>query len=601
MLFPLSDRHHFLGSEQLKGGKPTLRDRVSIAELFGGPAKGVAFIGRIIGVAGWVRTTREQKSMAFIELHDGTTHNSLQVIADAVIPGYKEMLEAKAHKTGASLFIIGEVVVSPAKGQAFEMKATEIVVLGGCDPDTYPLGKSASHGAEFLREIAHLRPRTRYIGSMSRIRNALAFATHKFFHERGYLYCHTPLITASDCEGAGEMFQVTTLLSHAEDKSANLKSLPAAEGGKIDYSLDFFKRPAFLAVSGQLNGETYACALSNIYTFGPTFRAENSNTTRHLAEFWMIEPEVAFADLQEDADLAEAYIKFTIKYAIDTVGGDIEFFEQQEEKDKADVAKKEAEAAKVAAAEAAAAKKKEKEEKKAAIKAKQAAAAAAAADGAAAPAAEPKPAEEKKTEEKKPQQQQAKKAAAAAPSASAADFRTKKLRERLINTLENPFKRLTYTEAITLLQDAVAKGHQFENTDIQWGMDLGSEHERYISEVVFQRPVILMNYPKDIKAFYMRLNDDGKTVAAMDILVPGIGELVGGSQREERPDVLEQRIKGVGLSPEDYSWYLDLRRFGTVPHAGFGLGFERLVRYVTGIENIRDVIPFPRWPGHADF
>lgn len=504
------------------------------------------------------------------------------------------MVEARAHKAGASLHIVGLIIVSPGKGQAIEMQASEIHVLGGVDPDVYPLSRSANPTPETLREIAHLRPRTRMIGSMSRIRNALAFATHKFFHERGYLYCHTPLITASDCEGAGEMFQVTTLLSHAGDVASGLKSLPATEGGKIDYSQDFFKRPAFLAVSGQLNGETYACALSNIYTFGPTFRAENSNTTRHLAEFWMIEPEVAFADLQEDADLAEAYIKFTIKYALDTVGGDIEYFEVAEEADKADAAKKEAEAAKIAAAEAAAQKKKEKAEKEARNKEIAAAKAAAAAAGGAEAA---KPAE-KKPEEKKPQQQQAKKAAAAPV---VADFRTKKLRERLQNTLDNPFKRLTYTEAITLLQDAVAKGHPFEKTEITWGMDLGSEHERYLSESVFQRPVILMNYPKDIKAFYMRLNDDGKTVAAMDILVPGIGELVGGSQREERPEVLEERIRGVGLDPVAYSWYLDLRRFGTVPHAGFGLGFERLVRYVTGLENIRDVIPFPRWPGHADF
>lgn len=433
-------------------------------------------------------------------------------------------------KTGASILCGGKIIRSPGKGQLIEMAADKLAVLGECfDSASYPLSKK-KHSLVHLRDFMHLRPRTRVIGSVARVRNALAFATHKFFNERNFIYCHTPLLTSSDCEGAGEMFQVTTLFSKAKDDPLGL---PLNDKKLVDFTKDFFKQPTYLSVSGQLNVEAYACALSNVYTFGPTFRAEESNTTRHLAEFWMIEPEIAFADLTENMNVAEAYIKYILAYVSEKCAADLAFLEKYEEDAIAEEKKK------------------------------------------------PKPKEKGKGKEKDKKQ---------TPP-------PKKLRDRLNNTIQEPFKRLTYTEAIDIL---LKSGEKFESEPV-WGIDLGSEHERYLAEIVYKKPVILSDYPKEIKAFYMRLNDDGKTVAAMDILVPGIGELVGGSQREERLDILEQRITDGGLDPESYSFYLDLRRYGSVPHSGFGLGFERMVRYATGMENIRDVIPFPRYPGHCQY
>lgn len=435
----------------------------------------------------------------------------------------------KSFKTGASIFVVGEVVSSPGKGQLVEIVAQKITILGECyDSATYPLSKK-KHSLEHLREHLHLRPRTRVIGSIARIRNALAFSTHKFFNERNFLYIHTPILTSSDCEGAGEMFQVTTLFSKTEDDPSKL---PLDSKKKIDYKEDFFKKPTYLSVSGQLNVETFACALSNVYTFGPTFRAEMAHTSRHLAEFWMIEPEIAFADLEENMDVAEAYIKYIIKYVLDHCADDLEYLESFEEERK----------------------------------------------------------KELETEKKQQKNQKGQK--------PIVDWKSKKLRERLENTVTQPFQRLSYTDAIDILLKVKDVKFEVEPT---WGVDLGSEHETYLAEVVYQKPVILKDYPKDIKAFYMKLNDDNKTVAAMDILVPGIGELVGGSQREDRLDVLEQRIKDGGLDPEAYTFYTDLRKYGSVPHSGFGLGFERMVRYVTGIDNIRDVIPFPRYHEHCRF
>lgn len=435
-----------------------------------------ATIGQKVTVTGWIRTIRDQKTFAFIELNDGSTLANLQVIA----PPTPDLT------TGTALGVTGEIVESPGKNQAVELRATEIHVYGPCDATKYPLQKKR-HTFEFLRTIAHLRPRTNTQGAVMRIRNALAFATHLFFQKRNFLYIQTPIITGSDCEGGGEMFRVTTLEKLTED--------PAK---------DFFGKPAYLTVSGQLEGEIMASALSDVYTFGPTFRAENSNTSRHLAEFWMIEPEMAFADLKDDMECAESYLKFCVQYVLENCREDLEFFDK---------------------------------------------------------------------------------------------FIENGLIPRLQNVIAAPFAHLPYTEAIEILKKAPK---QFE-FPVAWGTDLQSEHERYLAEEVYKKPVILTDYPAEIKAFYMRTNPDGKTVAAMDILVPKIGEILGGSQREERLDVLTQKIDDFGLKKEDYWWYLELREYGSVPHAGFGLGFERLVLFVTGMENIRDVIPFPRFPGHAEF
>lgn len=466
--------------------------RTRIKEILNSPDQGISLIGQSVNVKGWIRTVRNQKAFAFIELNDGSTVANLQILLEADLPSYADLLPKLS--TGASLSVDGLVVESPGKNQKVEIKAVQVVVLGECDPETYPLQKKR-HSFEFLRSIAHLRPRTNTQGAVARVRNALAFATHRFFQEKGFLYVHTPIITASDCEGAGEMFRVTTL--DAGDP-------PRTPEGKVNFEMDFFEKPAFLTVSGQLNGEIYACALSDIYTFGPTFRAENSNTSRHLAEFWMIEPEMAFADLKDNMDCAEAFLKYTLKYLLDHCPEEIAFFEQYIEKG---------------------------------------------------------------------------------------------LIARLENLIQSPFERLTYTDAIDLLKKA---DKQFE-FPVAWGTDLQSEHERYLAEEVFKKPVILINYPQEIKAFYMRTNDDGKTVAAMDVLVPKIGEIIGGSQREDRLDYLENKIDKHLLPKQAYWWYLELRKFGGVPHSGFGIGFERLILLATGMENIRDVIPFPRYPGHADF
>lgn len=451
-----------------------------------------ADLGKNITIGGWIKTARASKNVTFIDVNDGSQFKGIQVVIEPTIKNYDDLI--KDLSTGASVSVTGTLVQSPGKEQAFELKAVEVTVIGRCDPETYPLQKK-QHSFEFLRTIAHLRSRTNTFGAVARVRNALAYATHKFFQDRGFLYLHTPIITGSDCEGAGQMFRVTTL---------DMEKPPRGQDGKIDFKQDFFGKSTYLTVSGQLNGETYACGLSDIYTFGPTFRAENSNTARHLAEFWMIEPEMAFATIKEDMECGEAYLKSAIKYALETCQQDMEFFEKH------------------------------------------------IAQG---------------------------------------------IIQKLEHVVSSPFQVLPYTEAVELLKKAPKK---FE-FPVSWGADLQSEHERYLAEEYFKKPVILINYPKEIKAFYMRENEDGKTVAAMDILVAGVGEIIGGSQREERLDVLEGKIKRMGLNPEDYRWYLDLRRYGSVPHAGFGLGFERLVRFVTGMENIRDVIPFPRAPQQADF
>lgn len=453
---------------------------------------GLAFVGQELTVKGWIRSLRDQKAFAFLELNDGSSLANFQVLLDPSLPDYEKLLSLLS--TGASIEARGEIVKSPGSKQSIEMKAKSLRLLGACDPQTYPLQKKR-HSFEFLRTIAHLRPRTNTQGAVIRVRNALAFATHLFFQEKGFLYIHTPIITGSDAEGAGKMFHVTTL---------DAKKPPLTEDGDVDFTEDFFGKPTFLTVSGQLNGEAFACALSDIYTFGPTFRAENSNTSRHLAEFWMIEPEMAFADIHDNMDCAEAYIKYTVSYVLKHCAKDLEFFDA---------------------------------------------------------------------------------------------FIEKGLLDRLKNVLHAPFERLSYTDAIAHLQKA-KKTFEFPVT---WGCDLQSEHERYLAEELFKKPVILTDYPESIKAFYMRSNPDGKTVAAMDILVPKIGELVGGSQREDRLDILQQKMAHHHLPEEDYWWYLELRKYGSVPHAGFGVGFERLVQFITGMENIRDVIPFPRFPGNADF
>jgi asparaginyl-tRNA synthetase len=449
--------------------------------------------GSEITVAGWIRTRRDSKGgFSFIELNDGSCFANLQVIADGALANYKN--EICQLFPGSSVRVTGELKESPGGEQALELQASEVKVLGFCDPLKYPLGKQRI-SFERLRELAHLRPRTNSFGAVARVRNALAMATHEFFQKNNFYYVHTPIITASDCEGAGEMFQVTTL---------DQDNLPRKDDGSIDYSQDFFGSKANLTVSGQLSAETYACALGNVYTFGPTFRAENSNTRRHLSEFWMIEPEMAFADLADDADLAEGYVRHLFRYVLDHCGDDLAFFNQRIDKT---------------------------------------------------------------------------------------------LIETLTHIADHAFERISYTEAIKILE---SQSTDFE-FPVSWGVDLQSEHERHLTEKVFKRPVIVTDYPKEIKAFYMRLNDDNKTVAAMDVLVPKVGEIIGGSQREERLDILETRIKATGMELENYWWFLDLRRYGSVPHAGFGLGFERAVQFCTGMQNIRDVIPFPRSPRNADF
>ena len=458
-------------------------------------------------VMGWVRTFRNNQ---FIALNDGSTNNNLQVVASL---GMLDDATIKRITTGACIKAVGEVIPSLGKGQKVELKATSIEILGDSDAEKFPL-QPKKHSLEFLREIAHLRFRTNTFGAIFRVRHSLAFAIHKFFNDRGFVYLHTPIITASDAEGAGEMFKVTTLpLDGTAEK---------LEDGSINFKEDFFGRSTNLTVSGQLEGELAAMAFSDIYTFGPTFRAENSNTARHLAEFWMIEPEVAFNDLEDNMNLAEDFIKYIIRYAIENNKEDLEFLAQRLEEE----------------------------------------------------------------EKSKPQTERSEMG----------------LLEKLNFVVDNNFERLTYTEAIEILKESNHnKKKKFQYLIEGWGIDLQSEHERYLVEKHFKKPVILTNYPKEIKAFYMRQNDDGKTVAAMDILAPGIGEIVGGSQREERMDLLLQRMKEMHIPSEELDWYLDTRRFGACPHAGFGLGFERLVLFVTGMTNIRDVIPFPRFPKSASF
>ena len=458
-------------------------------------------------VMGWVRTFRNSQ---FIALNDGSTNNNLQVVASL---GEFDEPTLKRLTTGACIKVTGEVITSLGKGQKVELKASSIEILGDSDAEKFPL-QPKKHSLEFLREIAHLRFKTNTFGSVFRVRHSLAFAVHKFFNDKGFVYLHTPIITASDAEGAGEMFKVTTF---PLDGTA-----PKNEDGSINFKEDFFGRSTNLTVSGQLEGELAAMAFSDIYTFGPTFRAENSNTTRHLAEFWMIEPEVAFNDLEDNMNLAEEFIKYVIKYAIDHNKEDIEFLAQRLEEE----------------------------------------------------------------EKQKPQNER----------------NEMTLMEKLDFVVNNNFERLTYTEAIEILKESNHnKKKKFQYLIEGWGADLQSEHERYLVEKHFKKPVILTNYPKDIKSFYMRMNEDGKTVAAMDILAPGIGEIVGGSQREERLDRLTERMKEMEIPAEELNWYLDTRRFGSCPHAGFGLGFERLVQFVTGMGNIRDVIPFPRYPKSAEF
>ncbi len=449
---------------------------------------------RAVTVRGWVRTRRDSKAgISFVNVSDGSGFHPVQVVAPNTLPNYaSEVLHLTA---GCAVEATGRIVPSPAKGQPYEMQADAITVVGWVDdPDTYPI-QPKPHTLEYLREVVHLRPRTNVIGAAARVRHAIAQAIHRFFDERGFVWVNTPIITSSDAEGAGELFRVSTL---------DLANLPRTAQGTVDYAQDFFGRETFLTVSGQLNVETYCMAMSKVYTFGPTFRAENSNTSRHLAEFWMVEPEIAFADLAADADLAEAMLKHIFRTLLERRPDDMAFFDERIEKG---------------------------------------------------------------------------------------------LIAKLTGIVDSEFVRMDYGEAIRVLQGAK---QQFEYP-VTWGMDLQSEHERYLAETHARRPVILMNYPKEIKAFYMRMNDDGRTVAAMDVLAPGIGEIVGGSQREERLDVLDARMAASGLDREHYAWYRDLRRYGTVPHAGFGLGFERTIAYATGLANVRDVIPFPRTPGSARY
>ncbi len=446
---------------------------------------------RRVTVAGWARTIRDMKNFGFIELNDGSSFKSLQVVMSRdELDNYAQIA---GQNVGASLIVTGVIVLTPEAKQPLELKAESIQIEGTSTPD-YPLQKKR-HTVEYLRTIAHLRPRTNLFSAVFRVRSVAAYAIHSFFQERGFVYVHTPIITASDCEGAGEMFRVTTL---------DMNNLPRTEDGRVDDSQDFFGKPASLTVSGQLNGESFAMAFGNIYTFGPTFRAENSNTQRHAAEFWMIEPEMAFADLNDDMDTAEAMIKYVINTVMDKCPDEMAFFNS---------------------------------------------------------------------------------------------YVDKGLVERLRHVADSEFAHVTYTEAIDILEKS---GVKFD-FPVYWGADIQTEHERYLTEKHFGKPVFVTDYPKEIKAFYMRINDDNKTVAAMDCLVPGIGEIIGGSQREERLDVLESRIKELGMNPEDYWWYLDLRRYGGCRHAGFGLGFERMIMYLTGVSNIRDVLPYPRAVGSAEF
>lgn len=459
-----------------------------IKKLFRAPQD---YVGKTITVPGWVKTVRDSKTFGFIELNDGTFFRNLQVVfEEGRLENFKEVAKLTV---GSAIEVEGELVETPNAKQLFELKATRIAIENMC-PAEYQLQKKR-HSFEFLRTIAHLRPRTNTFSAVFRVRSLAAFAIHKFFQERSFVYVHTPLITGSDAEGAGQMFKVTTL---------DINNPPKQENGKIDYSQDFFEKETSLTVSGQLTGEAYALAFKNIYTFGPTFRAENSNTARHAAEFWMIEPEIAFSDLKDDMMLAEDMLKYVINYVMENAPEEMEFFN---------------------------------------------------------------------------------------------NFVDKSLLERLNNVVSSDFAHITYTEAIELLR----KNKQNFEYPVEWGSDLQTEHERYITEQIFKKPVFVTDYPKEIKAFYMRINDDNKTVAAMDLLVPGVGEIIGGSQREERLDVLEKKMDDMGLEKEDYWWYLELRKFGGTKHAGFGLGFERAIMYLTGITNIRDVIPFPRTTGSCEF
>ena len=465
--------------------------RTTIASVF---ADADRLGGQTLTVAGWARSIRDSKAVGFVALNDGSCFANLQVVLDrGTLPNYDEIA---GQNVGAALIVTGTLVLTPEAQQPFELKATEIAVEGPSAPD-YPLQKKR-HTVEFLRTIQHLRPRTNLFSAVFRVRSVAAFAVHEFFQTRGFVYVNTPIITASDCEGAGEMFRVTAL---------DMANIPLTDAGEVDYSQDFFGKAANLTVSGQLQAENFAMAFGNVYTFGPTFRAENSNTQRHAAEFWMIEPEIAFADLEDDMDLAEELLKYVIRTVMEKCPDEMNFFNS---------------------------------------------------------------------------------------------FVDKGLKERLEHVASSNFGRVTYTEAVEILEQAVRDGHEFE-FPVYWGCDLATEHERFLTEQHFKKPVFVTDYPVEIKAFYMRLNDDGKTVAACDCLVPGIGEIVGGSQREERLDLLEKRIVETGMSLDDYKYYCDLRRFGGCHHAGFGLGFERLVMYLTGVSNIRDVIPHPRTVGNAEF
>ena len=454
---------------------------------------GKAGIGTEVTVKGWVRTRRDSTALSFVQISDGSCFAPIQIVANDALPNYES--EVKRLSAGCAVVATGTLVASQGKGQSFEIQATEVDVVGWVeDPETYPI-QPKPHTLEFLREVAHLRPRTNLFGAVTRIRHCLAQAIHRYFHENGFYWINTPIISTSDAEGAGQMFRISTL---------DMMNLPKTADGNVDFSRDFFGKETFLTVSGQLNVEGYCLALSKVYTFGPTFRAENSNTSRHLAEFWMIEPEIAFADLDDDANLAEDFLKYLFRAVLNERADDMAFIAERVQKD--------------------------------AI-------------------------------------------------------------TRMEAFVSAPFERIQYTDAVKLLQNAKQK---FE-FPVEWGLDLQTEHERWLTETHVGRPVVVMNYPEHIKSFYMRLNDDGKTVAAMDVLAPGIGEIIGGSQREERLEILDARIAQFGLDPSHYGWYRDFRRYGTVPHAGFGLGFERLVVYVCGLNNIRDAIPFPRAPGHAEF
>ena len=462
----------------------------SISDLLNGKVA----VGQQVSVRGWVRTRRDSKAgVSFVHVHDGSCFDAIQVVAPAALSNYAA--EVTKLSAGCSVIAAGTLAQSPAKGQAVEIQASQMQVVGWVDdPETYPVAPK-QHTFEYLRQVAHLRPRTNTFGAVARVRNTLSMAIHRFFQERGFFWIHTPIITASDCEGAGQMFKVSTL---------DLANLPRTGAGTVDFTKDFFGKPANLTVSGQLEVETYCLAMSKVYTFGPTFRAENSSTPRHLSEFWMIEPEVAFNDLKADADLAEEFLKFIFRALLEERPDDMKFFVERIDKG---------------------------------------------------------------------------------------------CIERVGRFVASSFERMTYTDAIAALEKS---GRKFE-FPVKWGIDLQTEHERYLTEEYVRRPVVVMDYPKDIKAFYMRLNDDGRTVAAMDVLAPGIGEIIGGSQREDRLDVLDARLDEMKLDKRAYWWYRDLRRYGSVPHAGFGLGFERTIMYATGMANVRDVIPFPRVPGNAEF